>query len=653
MAGKISRRDWLKGAVAGASCLALAGVPEIAAAAAPRQRLSGVPTASLGADSQAPAANKIASRVQPFPMKQVRLRPGIFQQQMEYNRAYLHLLPNDRLAHMFRVTAGLPSSAQAFGGWEAPDVELRGHFTGGHYLSACALMYATTGDEELKAKAGQLVDELARCQRANGGGYLSAFPREFFDRLRAGKKVWAPFYTIHKIMAGHLDMYQHCGNEQALDTALKMAAWVQNWTQPISDEQLARIQKVEFGGMNEVLYNLYAVTGNSAHLESGHRWDHNAFFDPLAQGRDELKGLHANTNIPKVIGAAREYELTGDPRYRNIAEYFWREITTQRAYCTGGTSNDEHWRTAPGKLATELGVSAEECCCGYNMMKLTRHVFSWNADAAAMDYYERTLFNSRLGTQNASGLKMYYVSLAPGYWRTFNTPFDSFWCCTGTGAEEFSKFNDTIYFHDNDGIYVNLFIASELNWPEKGVRLIQETSFPEQQGTTLTVQGDHPVEMALNLRVPYWATSGAIVRVNGKHQRVSAVPGSYLRLRRRWHSGDRVEFDLPMSLHVAPIPDDHSLQAMMYGPLVLAGDLGRDDLSPDLIDGQLAPSGTPAALPPINATGESPVGWVEAVPGRKLAFRAAGQCDPVSLVPFYQIADHKYVVYWKVRGSSV
>lgn len=640
----MTRRQWL--ATAGLAGASLAS-HRLFAMAAP---------GAFSVDAAAPAApavsDKVAPRLQPFPMKQVRLRSGIFQQQQEYNRAYLHLLPNDRLAHMFRVTAGLPSSAQPFGGWEAPDVELRGHFTGGHYLSACALMYAATGDEELKTKAGQLVADLAKCQQANGGGYLSAFPTELFDRLRAGKRVWAPFYTIHKIMAGHLDMYEHCGNEQALDTVQKMAGWVGNWMKPISDEQFARIQMEEFGGMNEVLYNLYATTGKPEYLELGHRFDHKAFFGPLAQGQDQLKGLHANTNIPKVIGAAREYELTGEQRYHNIAQYFWHEIVTQRAYCTGGTSNDEHWRTAPGKLATELGVAAEECCCGYNMMKLTRHIFSWSADPAAMDYYERTLFNSRLGTQDASGLKMYYVSLAPGYWRTFGTPFDSFWCCTGTGAEEFSKFNDSIYFHDGDGIYVNLFIASEVNWPEKGLRLLQDTNFPEEQGSTLTVQADRPVEISLNLRVPYWATNGVSVRVNGKPERVTATASSYIRLQRRWHAGDRVELALPMSLHIAPTPDDHSLQAVMYGPLVLAGQLGSDDLPKDLTYGHLAPSGTPAALPPVSASSKAPAGWMEPVPDQKLAFRTTGQCEPVSLVPFYKIADQKYVVYWKVRGSS-
>jgi DUF1680 family protein len=638
----MTRRQWL-------STAGLAG------AALASHRLFGAVAPRTFSFAAAPAAaavqDKVAPRLQPFPMTQVRLRPGIFQQQQEYNRAYLHLLPNDRLAHMFRVTAGLPSSAHPFGGWEAPDVELRGHFTGGHYLSACALMYSSTGDEDLKTKANQLVADLAKCQQANGGGYLSAFPTGLFDRLREGKRVWAPFYTIHKIMAGHLDLYEHCGNEQALDTVQKMAGWVGNWAKPISDEQFARIQMVEFGGMNEVLYNLYAATGKTEYLELGHRFDHKKFFDPLAQGEDELKGLHANTNIPKVIGAAREYELTGEQRYRNIAQYFWREITTQRAYATGGTSNDEHWRTEPGKLASELGTAAEECCCGYNMLKLTRHIFSWNADPAAMDYYERTLFNSRLGTQDPAGLKMYYVSLAPGYWRTFGTQYDSFWCCTGTGAEEFSKFNDSIYFHDNDSVYVNLFIASELNWPEKGVRLRQDTNFPEQQGTRLTVQAIRPVDMALNLRVPYWAMKGVSLKVNGKPEHVTATPGRYLRLQRRWRNGDQVDYEVPMSLHVAPTPDDPSLQAVMYGPLVLAGQLGNDNLPKDLVYGPLAPDGTPAALPPVTATSRDPAGWVEPVANQQLAFRTTGQCEAVSLVPFYKIADQKYVVYWKVRGS--
>src|SRR5712692_850124 len=294
-------------------------------------------------------------KLQPFPMTQVRLRAGVFQNAMEINRRYLLSLPNDRLLHTFRATASLPSSAQPLGAWEEPKCELRGHFAGGHFLSACALNYSSTGDEKLKSKGMAMVAELARCQKAlKADGYLGAYPTEFYDRLRERKKVWAPFYTYHKIMAGHLDMYLHCGNEQALATAESMAIWVAKYLKPIPDEQWARMQMVEHGGMNEVLFNLYAVTGKEQYLTLARRFDHKRFFDPLAEHRDELKGLHTNTNIPKVIGAARVYELTGDQRYREIADYFWHEVTSQRTYCTGGTSNDEGWRTEPGKLASEL-----------------------------------------------------------------------------------------------------------------------------------------------------------------------------------------------------------------------------------------------------------------------------------------------------------
>ncbi|HTV55500.1 MAG TPA: beta-L-arabinofuranosidase domain-containing protein, partial [Terriglobia bacterium] len=269
---------------------------------------------------------KVSWRVLPFANSQVRLLDGIFKEQTEINRSYLHLLPNDRLAHMFRITAGLSSSAKPFGGWEKPDCELRGHFTGGHYLSSAALMYASIGDEDLKRKADALVSILAQCQQAHGNGYLSAFPEEFFDRLRDGKPVWAPFYTLHKIMAGHLDMFTRCGNEQALNTAELMAGWVARWVEPLSDEHMQRVLEVEQGGMLEVLCNLYAVTGKERYLQTARRFDHHAVFDPLSEYRDELKGLHANTNIPKIIGAARQYELTGEQRYHDIAKYFWGEV---------------------------------------------------------------------------------------------------------------------------------------------------------------------------------------------------------------------------------------------------------------------------------------------------------------------------------------
>ncbi|HWS97016.1 MAG TPA: glycoside hydrolase family 127 protein, partial [Candidatus Methylomirabilis sp.] len=495
---------------------------------------------SLGVPRQA-RQEVVPVQAVPFPMKSVRLGPGVFRAAADANRRYLKTLPPQRLLHTFRLTAGLPSSAEPLGDWEKPDCELRGHFVGGHYLSACALAFASSGDEELKGKGDLMVAELAQCQARHKNGYLSAFPQELFDRLRDGVKVWAPFYTLHKIMAGHLDMYRLAGNEQALGTTEKVAQWVQNWTDPLSDQQMQRVLLVEYGGMGEVLCDLYGLTGNRDYLDLAQRFDKQWFFAALEAHRDELKGLHVNTHIPQVIAAARLYELAGDRRYFNIADYFWDEVTSERCYCTGGTSNFETWRTEPGVLSTQLSSQTTEDCCAYNMMKLSRHLFGWSAQPRYMDYYERVLFNHRMGTIDPeTGTTVYYLPLGNGYSKIFAKPFDSFWCCNGTAAEEFAKLTDTIYFHDDEAVFVNLYIASELDWPEKGIRLTQQTSFPEEQGTTLTVSGAKPVDLDFKLRVPYWAKTGS-VKVNGRTVPAFADAGSYLVLRGPWKNGDRIE----------------------------------------------------------------------------------------------------------------
>ena len=614
-----------------------------------------LPNPLRGAAFQDPVLNaagreKILWQALPFPIKQVRLLPGPCQQAQEANRRYLHTLPVDRLAHTFRLTAGIPSSAQPLGGWEKPDVELRGHFAGGHYLSGVALVYASTGDEELKKKGDSLVAALAQCQQEMKNGYLSAFPIELFDRLRDRVKVWAPFYTIHKIMAGHLDMYTLAGNEQALQTVEKMAGWVDGWTTPLSYEHMQRVLGTEFGGMAEVLCNLYAVTGKRRYLEVARRFEHTQFFDPLAAHRDELKGLHVNTQIPKVIGAARRYELTGEIRCRDIAQYFWDEVTSQRCYSTGGTSNGEHWESDPGKLAHELGPDTTEDCCAYNMMKLTRHLFGWSPSAHYMDYYERVLWNHRLGTIHPDdGTTMYYLPLGSGYWKIFGRPFDAFWCCTGTGAEEFARLTDTIYFHDSSSIYVNLYLASEVEWPEKNLRLRQETQFPEQQGTRLTVLTEKPVDIAIHLRVPYWVEGGA-VKINGRQLPVFASRSSYLTLRGPWKNGDVIELSLPMGLHRHPMPDDESLQAVMYGPLVLAGRF--DAIPAEMRFGEYGPRGTPYRVPEITGKIDDVSSWVEQAEESPLQFRAVHQDQPIDLVPLNQILQHKYAVYWKVNPAK-
>ena len=596
-------------------------------------------------------------KAKPFPLRQVKLLYGPLREAQERNRVYLSMLPNDRLLHSFRLTAGLPSTAQPLGGWEAPNGELRGHFAGGHYLSACALMYASTGDEALRQKANELVAELAKCQQEDG--YLGAYPATFYDRLKKYQPVWAPFYTYHKIMAGLLDMYVYCGNTQALVMAGRMADWAARWVEPLSAEEWARVQLVEHGGMNEACFNLYALTGEKKYRDLGFRFEHKKFFDPLAAGEDKLAGHHSNTNIPKAIGAARGYEVSSDPRYRTIAENFWHQVAEHHAYCTGGTSatvplsrdDGEGWHTADN-LANQLVPDAEECCCSYNMMKLSRHLFGWTADARFMDYYERLLWNVRLGTQDEHGLLMYYVSMQPGYWKTFGTAYDSFWCCTGTGAEEYGKLADSLYFHDENGIYVNQFAASEVEWPEKGVRLTQHTEFPAEESTALTVHAVRPVRFALRVRSPYWC-AGMAVRVNGRPEKAAVGANGYVEVDRMWQTGDRVEVALPMRFHTAPLPGNSALQAMMHGPLVLAGLMGRDGLTQQMIYGHEGPSHggkyTDAVMPEIAA--EKGGAWVEKA-GEPLRFKTVGQPVAMDLKPLYQVLDERYTIYWHVNGKA-
>ena len=609
------------------------------------------PVVNTGQKAEKPVSLEIVPwKVRPFPITQVRLGEGPCTQAMDADRRYLHSLPPDRLLHNFRVNAGIPSTAQPLGGWEAPDCELRGHYAGGHYLSAVALMYASTGDEDLKTSGNTVVAGLGECQKALKSGYLSAFPVSFFDRLRDGQRVWAPFYTIHKIMAGNLDMFVHCGNEQALEIVEQMAGWTASFVRPLSYDHMQRVLGVEYGGMGEVLCNLYAVTGKEYYLRLAQRFDHQDFFDPLAGFRDELKGLHANTHIPQVIAAARYYELTGNTRYRDIAEYFWNEIVNERSYCTGGTSNHELWTTDPGKLASELSTNTTEDCCAYNMMKLTRHLFGWSADPRFMDYYERTVFNHRLGTINPEdGTMMYYLPLASGYWKTFGKPFDAFWCCTGTGSEEYAKLTDTIYFHDDDSLYVNLYVDSRLEWPEKGLSVRQETRFPEQDGTTIVVSAKDPVRMAVNLRIPYWARGGE-VKLNGAPLSAFASPGSYLTLNRTWKTGDKIELRLPMALHTWPMPDDETLQAAMYGPLVLAGRF--EPVTTELMYGDTEPKPADRRdVPDIIADVARPAEWIEADARQPLTFHSVGQSQSLTLVPLYRVIQNRYAVYWKLRNK--
>jgi DUF1680 family protein len=664
---KLNRRQFAKhlaavpvGLSAASAFLAKAQATAPSQTAAPKPSPAGADNRRFVVDEAAPFAAPFAfardenkPTLQLFALRDVTLEAGPLQQARDWNRAYMMRLPNDRLLHNFRVNAGLPSSAIPLGGWEDPKCEVRGHFVG-HYLSACALLYAATGDNAVKAKADELVAGLAECQvRLNQNGYVSAFPSEHFDRLDRLQKVWAPFYVIHKIMAGLLDMKTQAGNDQAFDALLKLAAWVDAWTASKTEEHMQEILNNEYGGMNEVLYNLAAVTSDDRWARTGDRFTKKVFFTPLAMRRDELKGQHMNTHVPQVIGAARRYELSSDYRFADVARFFFETVSESRTYATGGSSNNEHWLTDPNHLAIEMHINShhQECCCAYNMMKLARHLYAWDGDPRLIDYYERNLVNHRLGAiEPETGHTTYFLSLAPGAWKTLCTEDATFWCCTGTAVEEFAKLNDTIYAHDDDSLFVNLYFASTVNWQERGVRLKQTTNFPESERSELTIEKTPAKAWTLRLRIPAWTTAENFVAINGKRLEAAGTPGSYLTLTRVWKAGDRVELTMPMRLTAEPLADDRAQQAFLYGPLVLAGQFPKTGLAEDLEHHQGPEIQEAPALevPPLKSEGADPATWIKPVPGEALTFRSIGQ--ELTLKPLNQ-SWQRFAVYWTVTAS--
>jgi len=597
----------------------------------------------------------VRPKTRPFALKDVRLLDGPFRDAMARTQRYLHELESDRLLHMFRKTARLPAPGEPMGGWER--TELRGH-TMGHYLSACAMMYASTGDEKLKAKADAIVAELARCQKALGGGYLSAFPESFIDRAVACKRVWAPWYTLHKILAGLIDMNVHGRNAQALEVARAFAGWVEARLARLDETAMQRmLDTTEQGGMNEALANLYGLTGEKRWLALSRRFVQRRYVLPLAQGADRLKGQHANSFIPNIVGTARQYELTGRAEDRRIATTFWNQVARTRCYCTGGTSNGEHWRSDPNRLADQLGDHTQETCCTYNMLKLTHHLMAWEPSVELADYYERALLNSILATQDPNtGMMMYFVTLASGRWKYFNRPRDAFWCCTGTGMENHARYGEAIYAHNDDTIWVHQFIASQVHWKDKGARIRQETSFPETPRTRLTIRTDTPSTFEIRVRIPSWVRGRALVFVNDKG--FPAKPGRYVRFRKTWHDGERITINTPMGLRVEPMPDDPALAALMFGPCVLAGRLGGKGLTENDVytsrNWFRFPREKIAPAPCFVADANDPDAWVKPVEGKPLTFRTVGAGRPrdVTLVPYHKLFGERYAVYWRIRTEA-
>ena len=582
-----------------------------------------------------------------FDLRDVRLLDGSpFKHAMDIDGQYLLWLKPARLLNRFYKNSHLEPTDSSYGGWEREG--LSGHSLG-HYLSACSMMYASTGDERFKAKVDFIVGELAKCVAARGTGYVGAIPNEdsiFYPLQRGEIKSggfdlnggWSPWYTVHKVMAGLVDAYLYCDNMEALRIARGMADWTGAIVAPLNESQRKKMLKCEFGGMNDVLANIYAITGEKKYLDLSYKFYDDFVMGRLAQGEpDPIAGKHSNTNIPKAIGSARQYELTAALGDSMIASRFWDLMVHGHSYVTGGNGNYEYLGQA-GKLNDALSDNTAETCCAYNMLKLTGHLFTWQPDSRLADYYERTLYNDILASQNpSSAMMLYFEPLRTGGKKEFSDSADSFTCCVGTGMEDHAKYTEDIYFQGADGsLYVNLFIPSILNWADKKIRVSQQTAFPEKGLTTLSIYTAAPVSFPLHIRWPWWATKGVTVKVNGQSVTAEKDGEGYITISRKWKNGDKIEAVFSMGLYTESMPDNPNRVAMLYGPLVLAGNLG--DTVPDPVYGS-----------PVLLTGHrDPANWAIADAKAPLVFHMHGVGKPfdVDLSPFYRNVNNYYGVYW-------
>ncbi|WP_182881083.1 beta-L-arabinofuranosidase domain-containing protein [Microbispora sp. H10949] len=623
--------------------LQAAGVAVVASTA------GGVAGASAAAAAVAPARPDIGVSAYPFELGQVRLTTSRWLDNQNRTLSYLKYVDVNRLLYNFRANHRLSTNGAASnGGWDAPSFPFRTHVQG-HFLTAWAQAYAVLGDTTCRDKATTMVAELAKCQANNGAagfntGYLSGFPESDFTALEARtlSNGNVPYYCVHKTLTGLLDVWRLIGSTQARDVLLAFAGWVDWRTSRLSSSQMQNMLGTEFGGMNAVLTDIYQQTGDARWLTVAQRFDHAAVFNPLASNQDQLNGLHANTQVPKWIGAAREYKATGTTRYRDIAVNAWNITVGAHTYAIGGNSQAEHFR-APNAIAGYLTNDTCEHCNSVNMLNLTRELWLLNPDRVAYaDFYEQALLNHVIGAQNpgdSHGHVTYFTPLKPGGRRgvgpawgggTWSTDYNSFWCCQGTGVEVNTRLMDSIYFYNGTTLTVNMFMPSTLNWTQRGITVTQTTSYPASDTTTLQVTGSMSGSWSMRIRIPAW-TSGATISVNGTQQSVDTTPGTYAVVTRSWTSGDTVTVRLPMRVVMKAANDNSNVAAVTYGPVVLSGNYGNTSLT---------------ALPSLNT------GSITRTSTTALAFTATANGSTVNLGPFYDAHGYNYTVYWNTSGQG-
>jgi len=626
------------------------------------------PNAAMAADSQKSKSHQAQAMIHLLDANQVHLLPGspFYERQELHRRGYLASFDPDKLLFPYRALAKLPQTTgikSGYNGWDSGF--LRGHMAG-HYLSAATRMAAATGDSLLRQRANYVVAELSKCQEAlHLDGYLAAFPSGAFDHLegKPGDRggVVVPYYTVHKIMAGLLDAYHYLGNKQALEVAVKMADYFEKRCVALSAGQIERIFRTdqsrnpqnEFGAMSDVLAQLSEITGNKKYLEMALVFNRPWFVDPLARGEDHLAGLHGNTHIAQALGVAHYANLTGDEQETKAAENFWRILTRDHSFVTGGDTFNE-WLDKPG---VEVGASIDghrelppttaESCNTHNMLKLTTHLFERQPKIEYADYYERALYNHLLTTVAPDTGAVTYFTPLRGNFRTY---LDGTFCCVGTGIENTPRYNEGIYFQQGDSLWTNLYIPSELDWQEVDMTIRQEGDVTRAEPVRFTVTKAAKRPITLNFRIPFWITKPAIVTVNGKVQQIEARASTYVSLKRTWKVGDVVTLTFPTSLRLEKAKDDPSMEAVFFGPVLLAGELGRENMPNDFADKDAYLKVLPVTVPDIENASPNPTDWLQPVKNSPLTFTVhnAGAANGITFRPLYDVHHQRYSVYWQV-----
>lgn len=621
--------------------------------------------ASVGAEAGLP------QKINTFPVSDVRLTSGMFKHAEDLDICYLMGLNPDRLLAPYMKEAGLKPKAENYPNWE--NTGLDGHI-GGHYLSALSYMYASTGNEEIGKRLDYFLSELKRCQDASGNGYLCGVPdgKTIWNEIKEGKinanpfglnDRWVPLYNIHKTYAGLRDAYLVAGKEEAKGMLVALTDWMMNIVSGLTDEQIQDMLRSEHGGLNEVFADVYAITGDEKYLELAKRFSHRFILDPLVEKNDMLTGNHANTQIPKVIGFKRIADLDGNQEWSSASEFFWNTVVENRSVSIGGNSVREHFHKSDDFSSMMTSEQGPETCNTYNMLRLTKLLYGTSGDVNYMDYYERALYNHILSSQNpVQGGFVYFTPMRSGHYRVYSQPQNCFWCCVGSGMENHARYGEMIYASRDNELIVNLFISSVLNWEETGMSFTQETSFPEKEQTRVIVKSEKPRKMKISFRCPEWLDKEkAEFKVNGG--KVEAVfDDGYYTINRKWKDGDTVEMSLPMTLRAVQLPDKSPYYSFMYGPVVLAADLGKERLDGQFADdsrGGHVASGPQLPLqnmPVIVGEEKDLLANLKRVSPDKLEFRLSGvypsRYDGMILKPFYKTHECRYMIYWELVSGD-